>query len=168
MTNLILHVTPELQVSEGALKVAFFDKEIVKIKPNEDPDAPKEIVSKETKLCLRIENKEDGYSIIERPANKIRLTNQFGDRYYKEEKDIYKNAYAKYLEIKSKPVFNAESELEIARKRIAELEAKPSVFVADLENDSRTASELKIELDKLGVEYKGNASKETLLSLLNK
>lgn len=40
MTNLILHVTPELQITEGALRVAFFDKEIIKFKENEDIDAP--------------------------------------------------------------------------------------------------------------------------------
>jgi len=127
MTNLLLHVTPELQVSEGALKVAFFDKEVVKIEPNEDPEAPKKIISKEIKLFIRIENKEDIYSIIERPATKLRLVNQFGDRYFKDEREIYKRAYAKYLEIKSKPVFDVESELDIARKRIAELEAKAAI-----------------------------------------
>ena len=54
---------------------------------------------------------------------------------------------------------------------VAENEAlkASALSVADLENaeeDKRTASELKIELDDLGIDYKGNASKEVLLNLL--
>jgi len=125
MTNLILHVTPELQVTEGALKVAFFDKEIIKYIHNEDIDAPKEEISREMTLCIRIENKEDIYSVIERPAQRLRFKDQVRGVYYKHEKDIYKNAHAKYIELKSKaPTLNAESELESAKKKIAELEAK--------------------------------------------
>lgn len=102
MTNLILHVTPELQVTEGALKVAFFDKEIIKYKHNEDIDAPKEEISRAMTLCIRIENKEDIYSVIERPAQRLRFKDQARGVYFKDEKDIYKNAYAKYIELKSK------------------------------------------------------------------
>lgn len=102
MTNLILHVTPELQVTEGALKVAFFDKEIIKYKHNEDIDAPKEEISRAMTLCIRIENKEDIYSVIERPAQRLRFKDQARGVYFKDEKDIYKNAHAKYIELKSK------------------------------------------------------------------
>lgn len=125
MTNFILHITPELQVTEGALKVAFFDKEIIKYKYNDDIDAPDEEVSRAMTLCIRIENKEDIYSVIERPAKRLRFKDQVRGVYFKDEKEIYKNAYAKYLQLRSKaPTSNAESELELARKKIAELEAK--------------------------------------------
>lgn len=133
MTNLILHVTPELQVLEGALKVAFFDKEIIKYKYNEDVDAPKEEVSRAMTLCIRIENKEDVYSIIERPAKRLRLKDQVRGVYFKDEKEIYKNAYAKYLELKNKVVYDPSAELEVARKRIAELEAKANAPVIEEE-----------------------------------
>ena len=167
MTNLILHVTPELQITEGALRVAFFDKEIIKFKENEDIDAPKEELSRAMVLCIRIENKEDRYTTINRPAKKLRLKGDYGDIYFKEETAIYKNAYKRYLELKSQPNSNPTSELEVARKRIAELEAASTV-ASVITQDTRTASEIKVELEALGIEYKGNASRDSLLILLNK
>ena len=86
MTNFILHITPQLQVTEGDLKVAFFDKEIIKYKYNDDIDAPNEEVSRAMTLCIRIENKEDIYSVIERPAKRLRFKDQVIGVYFKDEK----------------------------------------------------------------------------------
>jgi hypothetical protein len=65
---------------------------------------------------------------------------------------------------------NLQTELDKLRAENEALKAS-ALSVADLENaeeDKRTASEIKAELDILGIEYKGNASKEVLLTLLKK
>ena len=154
MTNLVLNVSPNQLVSDQGLLIAFFDK--------------KNEVTKNYDLWVHITIPNDPNTVCIRKAVERAIYDQGGDKTFIHEKDLYKNAHKKYLELQKngKP----DPEIELVKLR-AEIEALKATSVANLENeeeDKRTASELKIELDALGIEYKGNASREVLLTLLKK
>jgi hypothetical protein len=155
MTNLVLNVSPNQLVSDQNLMIAFFDK--------------KNEITKQYDLWVHIAIPNDPGTIAIRKAVERVIYDQGGDKTFVHEKDLYKNAYKTYLFLKENGAPDLEA--EIAKLRAENEKLKASVTsIADLENkdeeDKRTASELKIELDDLGIEYKGNASKETLLNLL--
>ena len=154
MTNLILNVSPNQLISDQNLMIAFFDK--------------KNEVTKEYDLWVHIGIPNDPGTIVIRKAIERVIYDQSGDKTFVHEKDLYKNAYKKYLLLKKEGVPDFEAEIAKLRAENEALKAD-KISIADLENteeDKRTASELKIELDNLGIEYKGNASKEVLLNLL--
>lgn len=156
MTNLVLNVSPNQLVSDQGLLMAFFDK--------------KNEVTKKYDLWVHITIPNDPNTVCIRKAVERAIYDQVGEKTFIHEKDLYKNAYKKYLELQKDGKSDPEAELAKLRAEIEALKAN-ATSIADLENeeeeeDKRTASELKIELDNLGIEYKGNASKEVLLNLL--
>lgn len=154
MTNLILNVSPNQLVFDQNLMIAFFDK--------------KNELTKEYDLWVHITIPNDPGTIVIRKAIERVIYNQNGDKTFVHEKELYKNAYKKYLFLKENGAPDLEAEIAKLRAENEALKAD-KISIADLENteeDKRTASELKIELDNLGIEYKGNASKEVLLNLL--
>ena len=154
MTNLVLNVSPNQLVSDQGLLVAIFDK--------------KNEVTKNYDLWVHITIPNDPNTVCIRKAVERPIYDQGGEKTFVHEKDLYKNAYKKYLVLQEEGKSDPEAEIAKLKAKIEALEAN-ATSVADLENeeeDKRTASELKIELDNLGIEYKGNASKEVLLNLL--
>ena len=154
MTNLVLNVSPNQLVSDQGLLMAFFDK--------------KNEVTKNYDLWVHITIPNDPNTVCIRKAVERPVYDQGGEKTFVHEKDLYKNAYKKYLVLQEEGKSDPEAEIAKLKAKIEALEAN-ATSVADLENeeeDKRTASELKIELDNLGIEYKGNASKEVLLNLL--
>jgi hypothetical protein len=154
MTNLVLNVSPNQLVSDQNLLIAFFDK--------------KNEVTKNYDLWVHITIPNDPNTVCIRKAVERAIYDQGGEKTFIHEKDLYKNAYKKYLALQKDGKPDPEAELAKLRAEIESLKAN-TTSVANLENeeeDKRTASELKIELDNLGIEYKGNASKEVLLNLL--
>ena len=154
MTNLVLNVSPNQLISDQGLLMAFFDK--------------KNEVTKKYDLWVHITIPNDPNTVCIRKAVERAIYDQVGEKTFIHEKDLYKNAYKKYLELQKDGKSDPEAEIAKLTAKIEVLEAN-ATSVADLENeeeDKRTASELKIELDNLGIEYKGNASKEVLLNLL--
>ena len=154
MTNLILNVSPNQLISDQNLMIAFFDK--------------KNEVTKEYDLWVHIAIPNDPGTIVIRKAIERVIYDRSGDKTFVHEKDLYKKAYKKYLLLKKEGAPDFEAEIAKLRAENEALKAD-KISIADLENteeDKRTASELKIELDNLGIEYKGNASKEVLLNLL--
>ena len=142
--------------SRRNLSLAFFDK--------------KNEFTKNYDLWIHIAIPNDPNTICIRKAIKRAIYDQGGEKTFIHEKDLYKNAYKKYLGLQKDGKPDPEAELVKLRAKIEALEAN-ATSVANLENeeeDKRTASELKIELDALGIEYKGNASREVLLTLLKK
>jgi len=123
-------------------------------------------------LYIYIKNNADRFSIVRRRAGERKVKGQFGDLSFMPETTLYKRAYDRYLELKAAGgVIDAQKEALIAK--VAELEAKAKTSAEKpVEKEvkkvtaSKTAAELKDELDELGVEYKGNSSKESLLELL--
>jgi hypothetical protein len=135
--------------------IAFFDKQ------NE--------TTKNYDLWVHITIPNDPGTIIIRKATEKNIYVE-GEKTLVHEKDLYKTAFNKYLNLKKNGKPNLQTELDKLRAENEALKAS-ALSVADLENaeeDKRTASEIKAELDILGIEYKGNASKEVLLTLLKK
>jgi hypothetical protein len=156
MTNLVLNVGPNQLVSDQGLKIAFFDK--------------KNEITKNYDLWVHIAIPNDPNTISIRKAIERAIYDQGGEKTFIHEKDLYKIAYKKYLALQKDGKPDPETELVKLRAEIEALKAN-TTSVAILENeeeDKRTASELKIELDNLGIEYKGNASREVLLNLFKK
>ena len=155
MTNLVLNVSPNQLVSDQGLMIAFFDK--------------KNEATKEYDLWVHIAIPNDPGTILIRKAIEKNIYVE-GEKTPIHEKELYKTAYKKYLALQKDGKSDPEAELVKLRAKIEALEAN-ATSVANLENeeeDKRNASELKFELDALGIEYKGNASREVLLNLLKK
>lgn len=119
MTNLVLNVTPTQLVSDQGLMIAFFDK--------------KNEVTKEYDLWVHITIPNDPGTIAIRKAVERNIYIQ-GEKTPVHEKDLYRIAYKKYLDLKvnGKP----DPEIELAKAR-AEIEALKTAAnsVADLENE---------------------------------
>lgn len=148
MSNLILNVTNDLLVSskDGSLKVAFFDKPY-KVNIKTDPKG-KEISSEiENRLYIHIENMNDKFSVIKRRAGEVKVVIN-DEVLFKPEIELFSKSYEKYLEAKKKVTVNHESEKEILRKKIAELESK-----IESEKQSKIESEKEI-LRKREAEFK--------------
>ena len=155
MTNLVLNVEPNQLVADQGLMIAFFDK------LNE--------TTKNYDLWVHITIPNDPGTIIIRKATEKNIYVE-GEKTLVHEKDLYKSAFNKYLNLKKNGKPDLQTELDKLRAENEALKAS-ALSVANLENaeeDKRTASEIKAELDILGIEYKGNASKEVLLTLLKK
>jgi len=155
MTNLVLNVEPNQLVADQGLMIAFFDKQ------NE--------TTKNYDLWVHITIPNDPGTIIIRKATEKNIYIE-GEKTLVHEKDLYKTAFNKYLNLKKNGKPDLQTELDKLRAENEALKAS-ALSVANLENaeeDKRTASEIKAELDILGIEYKGNASKEVLLTLLKK
>jgi hypothetical protein len=155
MTNLVLNVEPNQLVADQGLMIAFFDKQ------NE--------ITKNYDLWVHITIPNDPGTIIIRKATEKNIYVE-GEKTLVHEKDLYKNAFNKYLNLKKNGKPDLQTELNKLRAENEALKAS-ALSVANLENaeeDKRTVSEIKAELDILGIEYKGNASKEVLLTLLKK
>lgn len=144
----------------------------------------------EPALYIYIKNNGDRFTTVRRRAGDRKVKNGFGDTTPVPETTLYARAYERYLQIKGQGG-QVDPEKAAMAARIAELEAKAhaevkkvevkavevkevaevieeTVVEAVEEKADKTARELKAELDALGVEYKGNASKEALLELLAK
>ncbi len=148
----------------------------------------------EPALYIYIKNNGDRFTTVRRRAGDRKVKNGFGDTTPVPETTLYARAYERYLQIKGQGG-QVDPEKAAMAARIAELEAKASAEVKKVEvkavetvvevkevaevieetavevvevKADKTARELKAELDALGVEYKGNASKEALLELLAK
>lgn len=186
MTNILIRdITDPVNqlVNYGKQKVGFYDG----FKPTKaDPETGELGKSDNPTLYIYINNPEDKFSIVRRAAGKIRIKTSQGRQLIDETK-AYARAYQKYLDLKSN-VGVQESENELLKAKIAQLEAaqnKPEEEEVELEEPvfqeeevqqeeevevtelvNKSNKELKAELDQLGVEYKGNASKETLLELI--
>jgi len=155
MTNLVLNVEPNQLVADQGLMIAFFDK------LNE--------TTKNYDIWVHITIPNDPGTIIIRKATEKNIYVE-GEKTLVHEKDLYKSAFNKYLNLKKNGKPDLQTELDKLRAENEALKAS-ALSVANLENaeeDKRTASEIKAELDILGIEYKGNASKEVLLTLLKK
>lgn len=167
--NLILDITnPQQQlISQSGQQIGFYD--------GFKADKPV--------LYIYVKNNEDRFTVVRRRACSKKISDGLGGYRMIPETEIYARAYKKYLDLKQNGgVYDREK--EILRARIKELEAsskhKPTKEVldsnkklpitkeVDIEHEEpKKASEIKEELDLLGIEYKGNASKEVLLQLLN-
>jgi hypothetical protein len=117
--RLVLDVKPGQLVSYGKLLVGFHDKE----KKYKDPEG-KEIINEE--LYIYVQIADDKYTIVNRKAGFIKIKDDLGDLIARDEKELYKRAYEKYLDIKESREVDHESLLKEAQKRIAELESATS------------------------------------------
>lgn len=177
MGNLIKDVTPELLVTYGKKRVAFYDKLLFKGKEKGDVET----------LYIYVEHPEDGNkTIVRKAASAQKVRNNFGDLTVTPETKLYARAYAKYLEAKNNIAINpleekiTKLEAELARKSLSESkeEKEDSAPVIKLKSEEKeeevsekkdsekTKDELKSDLDKLGLKYTVNATKEALLELL--
>lgn len=131
-------------------------------------------------LYIYIKNNSDRFTTVRRRATDRKVQGPLGDMQLVPETKLYSRAYNKYLEFK-KAGGVMDAEKVVLKAHIAELEAKASkkevkedavveIKAAEKEEKvveyKKTASDLKKELDALGIEYKGNASTESLLELL--
>ena len=163
--NLILDVKPHQLTAYGKLLVAFYDN--VNEKRNE------------TNLYIHLQNADDRYLIIKRKAQKRRAPN--GEMV--DEIKLFARAYDKYLQLKNVAgdLGKKTAENEALKAKVAQLEAKVAKEEKEAKEEvkeekkeekkeevkvEKSAKDLKEELDSLGVEYKGNASKEALQELL--
>jgi len=123
----------------------------------------------EPRLYIYIESGEDRYSVVRRRSGERKVPDSYGDKVAVDEKTLFKRAYDKYVAFKA--VNGVEQEPAVKKVKEAPAE-KPTIEEATIEikdsEEKRSAAELKAELDKLGIEYKGNASKASLIELLNK
>lgn len=118
MTNLVLNVTPTQLVSDQGLMIAFFDK--------------KNEVTKEYDLWVHITIPNDPGTVAIRKAVERNIYIQ-GEKTPVHEKDLYRIAYKKYLDLKLNGKPDPDIELAKAKAEIAALKAA-AVSVADLEN----------------------------------
>lgn len=162
--NLVLEVRPNQLVAYGKLLVAFCDGFKSK-KKNDDGDLIDDTDS-EPSLYIHIQNADDKYAIAKR---RVEIRRGRSGARASEEK-IYAKAYDKYIQLKNAGGF-VDEEKEFLKAKVAKLEAiasdkKEEVVVVKKESKEKKAKDLKAELTALGVEYKGNASKEALQELL--
>jgi len=128
MTNLVLNVSPNQLVSDQNLLIAFFDK--------------KNEVTKNYDLWVHITIPSDPNTVCIRKAIERAIYDQGGEKTFIHEKDLYKNAYKKYLALQKDGKPNPEAELAKLRAEIKSLKAN-TASVANLENeeeDERTDS----------------------------
>lgn len=119
MTNLVLNVSPDQLILDQGLMIAFFDK--------------KNEVNKGYDLWVHIAIPNDPNTISIRKAVKRSIYDQGGEKTLIHEKDLYKIAYKKYLELQQNGKLDPETELA---KLKAEIEAlkNNATSVANLEN----------------------------------
>lgn len=180
MGNLITEVRPETLVAYGKKRVAFYDKVLFKGKEKGDVET----------LYIYVEHPEDGNkTIVRKAAGEQKVRNNFGDLTVTPETKLYARAYSKYLEAKNNIIANpleekvAKLEAELARKDLKELKKEKEednapvlelkkeskeekIEISEKKDSEKTKDELKSDLDKLGVKYTVNATKEALLELL--
>jgi hypothetical protein len=163
--NLILDIKPNQLVSYNKLLIGFYDK-LKEKKVNGK-------LVQEPVLYIHIQNSNDRHSILKRKSGIKKIpVGAYGDLQPVEETKLYARAYKKYLEAKA--AYNPdlekktlEAEIEALKSKIDSKEEKKIEEKEERkETIELTARDIKAKLDELGVQYKGNASKEVLLELL--
>lgn len=172
MTNetLIRDITDPVNqlVSYGSQQIGFYDG----FKPGKIDQETGEL-TKGTESCLYIyiNNGGDKFTTIRRKSGKIKIKSKNGNRVIEETK-AYARAFQKYLDSKNGAGKTSTVNNEAALlARIAELEAAATKPEEEVKKETqpkieKSVKDLKAELDALEVDYKGNASRETLLELI--
>jgi hypothetical protein len=172
-------IDPQRQLvgyANGNQSVGFYDG----FKPGKIDTVTGEVERASTPtLYIYIKNNNDKFTVVRRAAGSKRPR---PNQPFVEETKLYARAYARYLEMKStgsivdpekrrleEKIARLEAEVASSKKSSAEPKAPKEELPSEGESTPKkttSAKELKEELDELGVEYKGNASKEALQELL--
>lgn len=121
-------------------------------------------------LYIYIKSGKDRFTEVRRRAGTRKVKDPISQSTIEvEETKLFARAYTKYLEIKKNGGV-IDNEKVALMARIAELESQVQKPIKEKTNEvkesEKSAKDLKAELDSLGIEYKGNASKEALAELL--